>query len=44
MQKKIEKTVSREILLPVVTKIEFLQLLQGEKKLNKRKVNLSFLD
>ncbi|WP_294965283.1 DUF5644 domain-containing protein [Sulfurimonas sp.] len=44
MQKKIEKTIGREIELPVVTKAEFVQLLQGEKNINKHKVNLSFLD
>ncbi|MFT7002688.1 MAG: hypothetical protein ACJAWW_000021 [Sulfurimonas sp.] len=43
MQKTIEKVVGRDIALPVVTKAEFLQLLQGKKEFSKHKVKLSFL-
>lgn len=42
-QKAIEKTMGREIQLPVLTRAEFVQLLQGERTLPSRKVALSFL-
>ena len=43
-QKSIEKTMGREINLPVLAQDEFLQLLQGNKKLNAHKIKISFLD
>ena len=47
-QKKIEKTMGREINLPVLTRDQFLQLLEGEKDKNKlglkqHKVKVPFL-
>ena len=43
-QKSIEKTMGREINLPVLTQNEFVQLLQGNTNLDSHKVKLSFLD
>ena len=42
-QKNIEKIMGREIQLPVLTQDEFIQLLQGGKKLNPHKIKISFL-
>jgi succinate dehydrogenase/fumarate reductase-like Fe-S protein len=42
-QKKIEKTMGREIALPVVTREEFIELLQGSKTLASRKIKIPFL-
>lgn len=47
-QKRIEKTMGREINLPVLTQNEFLKVLQGEKNkttigLSSHKVNVEFL-
>ena len=42
-QKSIEKTTGREIGLPVLTRDEFIQLLQGSKELSSHKVKISFL-
>jgi len=35
--------MGREIQLPVLTQDEFIQLLQGGKKLNPHKIKISFL-
>ena len=48
-QKQIEKTMGREIGLPVLTRGQFIKILSGEKDkntlgINTHKVNLSFLD
>lgn len=43
-QKEIEKTMGREIGLPVLTQNEFLQLLQGNKNISSHKIKVSFLD
>ena len=48
-QSSIEKTMGREINLPVITRSQFVQLLEGEKNkntlgLNAHKVNVPFLD
>jgi len=42
-QKKIEKVMGREIGLPVITREEFIQLLQGSKTLTSRKISIPFL-
>ncbi|MDF1875097.1 hypothetical protein JHD48_05070 [Sulfurimonas sp. SAG-AH-194-I05] len=42
-QKSIGKIMGREIDVPVLTQNEFLQILQGAKKLNKHKVKVPFL-
>lgn len=43
-QKNIEKTMGREIQLPVLTQDEFIQLLGGNKNIASHKVKISFLD
>ncbi|MDB2562349.1 hypothetical protein N9X61_01965, partial [Sulfurimonas sp.] len=43
-QKAIEKTMGREIGLPIVTQDEFIQLLEGSKNIPSHKIKLSFLD
>lgn len=42
-QKNIEKAMGREINLPVLTRNEFIQLLQGDKQLSSRKVKIPFV-
>lgn len=42
-QKNIEKTMGREIKLPVLTRDEFTQLLQGSTNFNSRKVKIPFV-
>lgn len=43
-QKSIEKVMGREIGLPVLTRDEFTQLLQGTKSLSSHKIKIPFLD
>jgi len=43
-QKSIEKTMGRDIQLPVLTQNEFIQLLQGAKKITPHTIKISFLD
>lgn len=42
-QKSIEKVMGREIELPVLTQEEFIQLLQGKKQLDSRKIQVPFV-
>ena len=42
-QKSIEKTMGREIGLPVLTREEFLQLLEGSRELSSHKIKIPFL-
>ena len=42
-QKTIEKTMGREINLPIITQNEFVKLLQGQKNLSSRKIKIPFL-
>lgn len=42
-QKSIEKTMGREINLPIITQNEFVRLLQGQKNLSSRKIKIPFL-
>lgn len=43
-QKSIEKTMGREIGLPVLTRDEFIQLLEGNKSIRSHKIKIPFLD
>lgn len=43
-QKSIEKLMGREIGLPVLTRDEFIGLLQGNKNLSSHKIKIPFLD